>query len=147
MQRVLRPLALALVIAIGFLCSPLALRAAPRDRQSPSDNKAVKQDNTAVNKGDRAAGAQTAGQQSNGKSDLDMTRQIRRAIVNDKSLSMYAHNIKIITQHGQVTLKGPVRTDEEKLAVEAKAADVAGAANVTSQVSVAPRKTKASKQQ
>jgi hyperosmotically inducible protein len=105
----------------------------------------VKQDNTAVNKGDRAAGAQTAGQQSNAKSDVDMTRQIRRVIVNDKSLSTYAHNVKIITQHGQVTLKGPVRTEEEKTAVEAKAVGVAGAANVTNQISVAPRQTKASK--
>ena len=66
----------------------------------PADNTAVKKDNTAVNKGDRTAGAPTADQQSNGKSDLEMTRQIRRAIVGDKSLSTYAHNVKIVTQHG-----------------------------------------------
>jgi hyperosmotically inducible protein len=147
MERVLRPPALALGVAVGLLCSQLALRAAPQDRQAPRDNKTVSKDNTAVNKGDRAANAQTADQQSNGKSDLEMTRQIRRAIVSDKSLSTYAHNVKIITQHGQVTLKGPVRTEEEKTAVQAKAADVAGAANVTSEVSVVPRKTKTSKQQ
>jgi osmotically-inducible protein OsmY len=118
------------------------MRAAPQDRPSSPDN-------TAVNRRDRAASAQTAGQQSNGRSDLDTTRQIRRAIVKDKSLSTYAHNIKIITQGGKVTLKGPVRSEEEKTAVEAKAADVAGAGNVTNQVSVAPRKAsiKKSKQQ
>jgi hyperosmotically inducible periplasmic protein len=147
MKRVLRPPALALAVAVGLFCFPLALGAASQDRQASPDNKAVKQDNTAVNKGDRATDAQTAGQQSNDKSDVDMTRQIRRAIVSDKNLSTYAHNVKIITQHGQVTLKGPVRTEEEKTAVEAKAVGVAGAANVTNQISVAPRQTKASKQQ
>jgi hyperosmotically inducible periplasmic protein len=144
MKRVLRPPALALAVVVGLLCFPLALRAASQNRQASPDNKAVKQDNTAVNQGDRATGAQTAGQQSNSKSDVDMTRQIRRAIVNDKSLSTYAHNIKVITRHGQVTLKGPVRTEEEKRTVEATAAEVAGAANVTNQVSVVPRKTNTS---
>jgi hypothetical protein len=147
MEGVLRSLALALVVAVGFLCSPLVVRAEPQDRPAPPDNRSVNKDNTAVNKSDRAAGAPTADQQSNAKSDLEMTRQIRRAILSDKSLSTYAHNIKIITQHGQVTLKGPVRTEEEKTAVEAKATGVAGAANVTNQVSVVPRKAKASKQQ
>jgi hyperosmotically inducible periplasmic protein len=146
MQQVLRPLALAIVVAVGVLGSPLTPRAAaPQDRQAPADNKAVNRDNTAVNKGDRAANGQTADQQSNGKSDLEVTRQIRRAIVSDKRLSTYARNIKIITERGQVTLKGPVRTDEEKTTVEAKAAEIAGAANVTNQVSVVPRKTRTPK--
>jgi osmotically-inducible protein OsmY len=48
----------------------------------------------------------------------------------DKSLSTYAHNVKIVSQNGVVTLKGPVRSDEEKLNVEAKAAEIAGRDNV-----------------
>jgi osmotically-inducible protein OsmY len=89
-----------------------------------------------VNTRDRQAGAQTADQQSNAKSDVQTTRAIRQAIMADKDLSTNAHNVKIITRAGKVTLKGPVKTAEEKKIVEAKAAEVAGAANVTSQVSI-----------
>ena len=93
-------------------------------------------DNTKVNARDRQPNAKTADQQSNARSDVDVTRRIRRAIVADKSLSTAAHNVKVITRAGKVTLKGPVRSAAEKQKVEAKAAEVAGAANVTSQVSV-----------
>jgi osmotically-inducible protein OsmY len=55
----------------------------------------------------------------------------------DKSLSTYAHNIKIISQNGAVTLKGPVKSDSEKQAVIGKAAAVAGTDRVTDQLSVA----------
>jgi hyperosmotically inducible protein len=57
----------------------------------------------------------------------------------DQSLSSYAHNVKVITTNGSVTLKGPVRSDEEKSAIEAKAAEVAGAGNVTSELTIAPK--------
>lgn len=80
----------------------------------------------------------TADQQKNSRSDRDITQQIRRSIVKDKSLSTYAHNVKIITQNGQVTLKGPVRSEDEKQALEAKAAEVAGNNNVTDQLDVKP---------
>jgi osmotically-inducible protein OsmY len=100
-------------------------------------------DNTAVNKRDRAALQPTADQQTNNRSDVSITRDIRRAIMNDKNLSTYAHNVKIITQHGDVTLKGPVRTEDEKKIVEAKASDVVGADHVKNEVSVAPAKRRA----
>ena len=58
----------------------------------------------------------------------------------DKSLSTYAHNIKIITQDGKVTLKGPVRSEEEKASIESKAVAIAGQNNVTNQLEVAPPK-------
>ena len=96
-----------------------------------------KPDNTAVNKGDGKPGAVTADQQKTNPSDQDVTRNIRRSIVADKALSTYAHNVKIITQNGAVTLKGPVRSDSEKQSVVAKAIAVAGAAKVTDQLSVA----------
>jgi hyperosmotically inducible protein len=96
-------------------------------------------DNSKVNTRDRAKGATTADQQSNAKSDVEITKKIRQAIVADKELSTYAHNVKIVTQRGKVTLKGPVTTVEEKNAVEAKATEVAGAANVTNQISIAPK--------
>ena len=67
-------------------------------------------------------------------------KKIRKAIVDDKSLSTYAHNVKIVSQHGKVTLKGPVRSAEEKKTVEDKATEVAGAGNVTNQMTVKPEK-------
>ncbi len=67
-------------------------------------------------------------------------RNIRKALMEDKSLSTYAHNVKIIAQNGKVTLKGPVRSEEEKSSVEQKAAQVAGAGNVNSELTVKPNK-------
>ena len=60
--------------------------------------------------------------------------------MNDKNLSAYAHNVKIIARNGTVILKGPVRTDEEKTAIEAKAVEIAGAANVKDETTVKPPK-------
>lgn len=100
-------------------------------------------DNTRVNNRDRAPSQVTADQQNNNRSDVAITREIRRAIVKDQHLSTYAHNIKVISQHGDVTLKGPVRTEDEKKVVEAKATDVAGAGHVINEISVAPTKHRA----
>ena len=97
-------------------------------------------DNTKVNTRDRAKGAATADQQKDNASDRTLTQTIRRALMQDKSLSSYAHNVKVIARGGQVTLKGPVRSEEEKQNVESKAVVVAGAGHVTNQMSVAPAK-------
>src|SRR5258708_23142791 len=75
-------------------------------------------DNTKVNQRDRNANEPTADQQKENRSDRDITQQVRQALLKDKSLSTYAHNVKVITQNGMVTLKGPVRSEEEKKAVE-----------------------------
>ena len=77
-----------------------------------------------------------AAQQSNHSSDLTITRDIRRAVLKDKSLSTEAHNATIITRNGKVTLKGQVKSEAEKQAVESAAANVAGAANVDNQLSI-----------
>jgi hyperosmotically inducible protein len=97
-------------------------------------------DNTKVNKQDRAPGAVTADQQKANRSDRDVTQQVRKAVMADKSLSTYAHNVKIVTQGGQVTLKGPVRSDEEKKTIVAKAEEVAGSGKVTDQLTIKPDK-------
>ena len=73
------------------------------------------------------------------RSDRDITQQIRQAIMKDKSLSTYAHNVKVITQNGQVTLKGPVHSEDEKKTVEAKATEVAGENKVTSELDIKPK--------
>jgi osmotically-inducible protein OsmY len=93
-------------------------------------------DNTKVNKGEQP----TADQAKNNASDRDIMQNIRKAIVGDSSLSTYAHNVKIIAKHGKVTLKGPVRSEEEKKTIESKAAEVAGAGNITNELTVKPDK-------
>ena len=93
-------------------------------------------DNSAVNVRDRAPAAVTAGQQSNAKSDQDITREIRRAVVKDDSLSMMARNVKIITVDGNVTLRGPVETQSEKTTIARLATAVAGTHNVDNQIDV-----------
>jgi osmotically-inducible protein OsmY len=73
-------------------------------------------------------------------SDRALTQKIRKAIHEDTTLSTYAHNIKIISQDGKVTLRGPVRSEDEKANIEAKAVAVAGQGNVTDQLEIAPPK-------
>jgi hyperosmotically inducible protein len=89
-------------------------------------------DNTKANK----EAQPTADQSKNSKSDLKLTQQIRREIVKDKSLSMDAHNVKVVVSDGKVTLKGPVKSDQEKTAIEEKAAAIAGAGNVINELTV-----------
>jgi hyperosmotically inducible periplasmic protein len=96
-------------------------------------------DNTRVNQRDRAASQPTADQGKNNKSDREIMKDIRKSVMDDKSLSTYAHNVKIISQNGKVTLKGVVRSDEEKRVVRTKAEEVAGAANVMDDLSVKPK--------
>ena len=103
-----------------------------------AQQSAAPADNTTVNQRDRNPNEPTADQQKNTPSDRDITKQIREAIVKDKSLSTYAHNAKIITQNGQVTLKGPVRSDEEKRAIEAKATEIVGENKVTNELDIKP---------
>ena len=93
-------------------------------------------DNTKVNKRDRNVGEATADQQKVNATDRDLTKKIRQSVMADKALSSYAHNIKIISQNGSVTLKGPVKSEDEKKAILAKAIAVAGADKVTDQISV-----------
>jgi hyperosmotically inducible periplasmic protein len=101
----------------------------------------TKPDNTKVNQRDRNAGQATADQQKENPTDRDLTASIRRSIMADKSLSTYAHNVKIISQNGTVTLKGPVKSEAEKQTVIAKAVAITGSANkVTDQISVSGKK-------
>jgi hyperosmotically inducible protein len=103
------------------------------------DSAPTEPDNTKVNERDKDSSQPTADQQKENPSDRDITRQIRQSVMKDKSLSSYAHNVKIISQNGMVTLKGPVRSDDEKHAVEAKAADVVGQDKVSSELEVKPK--------
>jgi osmotically-inducible protein OsmY len=119
------------------LFAPLLLSGwAVASAQQATDPQA---DNTKMNQRDRNSNEATADQQKANRSDRDITQQIRKSIAGDKSLSTNGHNVKVITQNGMVTLKGPVRSEEEKKAVEDKAAEVAGADKVTSEIDVQPK--------
>ena len=90
--------------------------------------------NSKTNQQDRASS--TADQQAENRGDRELARKIRTAIIHDKNLSMYAHNMKGIARGGTVTLKGPVPGDEEKTAIESKAVEIAAAANVQNELTV-----------
>ena len=122
---------LSVLGATLFFSASLIASAAQQDQQPAPDN-------SKTNQGDANKGATTAQQQKMDPADRNITKQIRSSIMNDKSLSTYAHNIKIITQDGKVTLKGPVRTADDKASIEAKAVAIAGADNVTNHLRVAP---------
>lgn len=130
-----------LMVLGGSLVVSMAGFAAQEPAPAPASQDQPKPDNTKVNKRDRDANAMHAGKQKGNPNDRETSRQIRRSIVKDKSLSTYAHNIKIITRDGMVTLKGPVRTEEEKSNVEAKAAAVVGQDKVKSEIEIAPKKS------
>jgi osmotically-inducible protein OsmY len=103
----------------------------PSIAQTPADN-------TKANAKDRSKGAVTADQQKENAGDRDIASRIRQSIVSEKSLSTYAHNVKVIVRDGRVTLKGPVRSKDERETGEAKAIEVAGAGHVTNQITIAP---------
>ena len=97
----------------------------------------TKPDNTKVNKRDRKSSEVTADQQKANAADRALTKKIRQSLIADKSLSSYGHNVKIVSRNGAVTLKGPVKSEDEKRAIVAKAVAVAGSADkVTDQLSV-----------
>jgi hyperosmotically inducible periplasmic protein len=79
-----------------------------------------------------------ADQQKETAADRDLSRKIRQSISKDKSLSTYAHNIKVIAREGMVTLKGPVHTEDEKQAIGVKANEIAGSDKVDYQLTVTP---------
>ena len=110
-----------LLLSLGLLPAAFAQTQAAPDNSS--NNKMQNQ-------------SQTADQQKDRTSDRELTAKIRRAIVADKSLSTYGHNVKIIVSEGTVTLKGPVHSEEEKQKIAATAAEIVGQGKVTNQITV-----------
>ena len=101
-----------------------------------ADDKTAEPDNTATNQRDRSGETKTSGDQSNSSADLKITQAIRRALMKDGGLSMTAKNIKIITASGQVTLRGPVKTAQEKAKVARIARSAAGRVQIDDQLDV-----------
>ena len=100
-----------------------------------ADDK-TKPDNTATNERDRSGETQTSGDQSNSSADVKTTQAIRQALMKDSELSTTAKNIKIITENGQVTLRGPVKNAQEKTKIDQLAKSAAGGARIDNQLDV-----------
>ena len=101
-----------------------------------ADNEKTKHDNTATNERDRSGETKTSGDQSNNSADLKITQAIRQALMKDRELSTTAKNIKVIAANGQVTLRGPVKTAQEKAKVDQIARSAAGGAQIDDQLEV-----------
>ncbi|HYQ14135.1 MAG TPA: BON domain-containing protein [Polyangiaceae bacterium] len=114
-----------------------AAKAEPARENSPTpSNGAVQPDNTKVNERDRSSSALTPLDQRENDTDLKITQHVRQAVMADSSLSFTAKNVKIITQAGKVTLRGPVKTAQERDAIDAAARKVAGVTQVDNQIEV-----------
>jgi osmotically-inducible protein OsmY len=122
-------------MCIGSLVFCTSLMAIPHVRFQDAQQPAP--DNTKTNKDQPAP---TADDQKMNAADREITQKIRKSIHQDTSLSTYAHNIKIISQNGKVTLRGPVRSEDDKKNLQAKAVAVAGDGNVTNLLEIAPSK-------
>jgi hypothetical protein len=117
--------------------------APPADRNAPAPNVTPKEDavakppdNTGRNVRDRSDAAVTPGDQGEAKGDLEVTRQIRQAVSHNDQLSMAAKNVKIISENGKVTLRGPVNSDAEKSQIEQIAKGIAGVSAVDNQLEI-----------
>jgi osmotically-inducible protein OsmY len=127
-------------IPLLFLIPAVLVIGCSRDRdarQTPQSSAAVEADNSGRNVRDRNEATKTAGDQSENEADRTITQNIRQAITADDSLSINAKNVKIITNDGLVTLRGPVKSEKEKADIEAKAKQVAGVKNVDNQLEIA----------
>jgi osmotically-inducible protein OsmY len=124
MIRILAVSLFAIVAAIGC------------DNAQRTPSNAAK-DNTEVNERDKSNATKTPIDQNENQKDIDVTANIRKRVV-DAKMSVNAQNVKIVTQDGKVTLRGPVKSEEEKTQIEQIAHDVAGAGNVDSQLEIQP---------
>lgn len=93
-------------------------------------------DNSARNERDRDGSTMTPLDQKENETDLALTQKIRQEVVGADGLSMSAKNIKIISADGIVTLRGPVKSAEERTRIVAIATAVAGADKVDDQLEV-----------
>jgi hyperosmotically inducible protein len=129
--------ALTATIAAGLLI--IAAQSAMSQSSTAPSTRTVPADNTKSNNLDPSNTAATADAQKDNARDRTITQRIRKSLVTDKSLSTYAHNVKIVSVNGTVTLNGVVRSEDEKSAIEVKAVSVAGPGHVVNDLKVAPK--------
>lgn len=128
----------SMIVAICLMLSPLlaqAVEGTRSDNSSTRDRSTVDVDNTNINKRDRNDQTLTPPDQSNSQNDMNITQAIRKSIMK-QDLSSYAKNIKIITQNGNVTLRGPVNNSAEVEKIAALASAVSGIKTLNNQLEV-----------
>jgi len=127
-MRIVKQIMLSILLALSLV----SVSPARAEQPYPADD-------SGRNVRDRDANRVTPQDQSNDKKDVRITQEIRKAVVEDKQLSTSAHNVKIITRKGVVTLRGPVVSAAERSTIEAKASRVAGVTHVDNQLEIAQR--------
>ncbi|MBV8807389.1 MAG: BON domain-containing protein [Acidobacteriaceae bacterium] len=129
------------LLVLALLTSPAIASSQSISDDSSSSRRAgaYAPDNSGKNARDRSRDAVTPLTQSNNQSDIEITRKIRRALMQDKSLSTTARNVKVVTVGGTVILRGPVKSEHEKAAIADKALQIAGSGHVNDQLEIAGR--------
>jgi hyperosmotically inducible protein len=127
-------------VSLALSCASALAADRPADSATTSPGSqgqsTPRADNTSINTRDKSGATQTPQKQTNAEADRKLLAEVRRAVVADKSLSTSAHNVKIVSLNGVVTLRGPVRSQDEKGKVEALAQQVAGVTRVENQLDV-----------
>ena len=131
---------LPLFASLLMVYSSQGQQATPTPRDPATGSDATEADNTKRNSSEQNKNTDTAERQSNNKDDLALTQKIRQAVMKDGSLSMNAKNVKIIAQGGEITLKGPVDSQQEKDTIGTKAGEIAGKDKVDNQLEVKAEK-------
>ncbi|MBS1989726.1 MAG: BON domain-containing protein [Cyanobacteria bacterium SZAS LIN-3] len=124
----------ALVVACA--CVQQATIAKESEQEKLDKSQMTAPDNTSKNRRDKDLDTLTADKASNKTSDVEITRTLRKAIMDTKGLSMNAQNVKIITKNGAVTLRGPVENDSEKATIDSLVKGCNGVSNYTNQLEV-----------
>jgi hyperosmotically inducible protein len=122
-----------LILTTGLILTVGSVRAESADVYLAA-NSAV--ENTERNTRDRENATLTPEDQKESSADVDITAAIRAAVVKDESLSLNAHNAKIITRNGVVTLRGPVESEAEKSKLQLIAQSVKGVQQIDNQLEV-----------
>ena len=126
---------LALVLAVSFLGCGKNNEVSKRDETAQT--AAVEPDNSGRNVRDADGATKTPGDQSESEADRTITQDVRQAVTADDSISTNGKNVKIITVDGTVTLRGPVKSEQEKTNIAAKAQQIAGVKKVDNQLEIA----------
>ena len=132
----MKKLLLPLFGSLLFVYSSPGQQATP----APAASESTDADNTNRNSSGENKDTDTAEKQSNSKDDLSLTQKIRQAVIKEGSLSMNAKNVKIIARNGNITLKGPVDSQQEKETIGTKAGEIAGKNKVDNRLEVKSKK-------
>ncbi len=129
-------LTLAVLASASTALTPAMAEDSAKSEQKFEESQQKAPDNTGKNTRDKKLGKPTAQNQSNQKKDVEITRELRRSIMEAKGLSVDAQNVKIITQKGKVTLRGPVESESEKMMIDDLVKNCGSVASYTNQLEV-----------